>query len=65
MNNKTAIFLDIDGTLYDSTIKGLRPKTIEILDILSKSGQYDLYIATGRTINTIECLMPYKQFFKG
>lgn len=65
MNNKTAIFLDIDGTLYDSTIKGLRPKTVEILDKLSKDDNYDLFIATGRTINTIVCLDPYKKYFKG
>lgn len=65
MNNKIAIFLDIDGTLYDSTIKGLRPKTIEVLEELSKSDNYDLFIATGRTVNTIVCLDPYKKFFKG
>lgn len=63
--NKKALFFDIDGTLYDSSIKGLRPKTVEMLEKLSKDDQYDLYIATGRTMNTISCLDSVKHLFKG
>lgn len=65
MNNKKALFFDIDGTLYDSSIKGLRVKTVEMLEKLSSDDNYDLYIASGRTMNTISCLDPYKHLFKG
>lgn len=63
--DKKALFFDIDGTLYDSSIKGLRPKTIEMLERLSADDNYDIYIATGRTMNTISCLDPFKHLFKG
>lgn len=64
-NNKIALFLDIDGTLYDKTIRDLRPSTIEIIDKLSKDDRFDLFIATGRSKNTITHIKKYFDKFKG
>ena len=64
-NNKIALFLDIDGTLYDSSIRDLRESSKQILDELSKSNNIDLYIATGRSKNTISHISKYFDKFKG
>lgn len=64
-NNKIALFFDIDGTLYDNSILGIRPKTIELLDELSQDDRYDLYIASGRSMNTIHSIKDYFNKFKG
>ena len=64
-NNKIALFLDIDGTLYDSSIRDLRPSTIDILNELSNKDNIDLYIATGRSKNTISHISKYFDKFKG
>ncbi len=64
-NNKIALFLDIDGTLYDSSIKDLRDSTKEIVDKLSKDERFDLYIATGRSRDTITHINKYFDKFKG
>lgn len=64
-NNKIALFLDIDGTLYDNQLKGMRPKTIELLNELSNDDNYDLYIASGRSMNTIHSIKEHFNKFKG
>lgn len=64
-NDKVALFFDIDGTLYDSSILGIRPSTLEILDKLKKDPKYDLYIATGRSMETFRDLMHHFEGFKG
>ncbi len=65
LNNKKAIFIDIDGTLYDSSIKDFRPTTIEILKQLANNPDYDLYIASGRSLSTIGSVKKYFNNFKG
>ena len=64
-NDKIALFLDIDGTLYDNKLKGMRPKTIELLNELSNDDKYDLYIASGRSMNTIHSIKMHFDKFKG
>ena len=64
-NNKIAIFLDIDGTLYDSKIKAIPLSTLHILEELEKDDMYDLYIATGRSHNTLGPISAIKSKFKG
>ena len=59
LNNKKAIFIDIDGTLYDSSIKDFRPTTIEILKELANNPEYDLYIASRRSLSTIGSVKKY------
>ena len=61
-NNKIALFLDVDGTLYDNQLKGMRPKTIELLNELSNNEDYDLYIASGRSMNTIHSIKEIEFF---
>lgn len=65
VKNKIALFLDIDGTLYDSSIRDLRQSTKEILNELSLDDNIDLYIATGRSRNTITHISKYFDKFKG
>ncbi len=65
MNNKTAIFFDIDGTLLDSSIKKIPQSTLDMLDELSKDDNYDLYIASGRSKNTINLLQNILDKFTG
>jgi len=64
-NNKIAIFLDIDGTLYSSKLKDLPSSTKEILKELSSDENIDLYIASGRSMNTINSLKENFSHFKG
>lgn len=64
-NNKIALFLDVDGTLYDNQLHGIRPKTIELLNELSNDDNYDLYIASGRSMNTIHSIKEHFNKFKG
>lgn len=65
INNKIAIFLDIDGTLYDSKIKDLQPSSIKIINELALDPQVDLYIASGRSMNTINNIKKYFHAFRG
>ena len=64
-NKNIALFLDIDGTLYDSSIRDLRDSSKEILEELSHNDNIDLYIATGRSKNTISHISKYFDKFKG
>ena len=38
-NNKIALFLDVEGTLYDNQLQGMRPKTIELFTSYLKNAQ--------------------------
>lgn len=45
--DKKYIFLDLDGTIIDHKVNGIRPKTFEVLEKLKENG-HELFIATGR-----------------
>ena len=47
MNNRIAVFIDFDGTLYDNKTRTIPPTTIETLR--KYENKYDLFLATGRT----------------
>ncbi|MDY6062246.1 MAG: HAD family hydrolase [Erysipelotrichaceae bacterium] len=49
--NKKYIFMDVDGTILDHSIKGVRESTKKALKIMQDKG-YDLYICTGRNYPT-------------
>lgn len=65
MTKQKAVFIDIDGTLYDSSIKGVRPATKEVLEILAKDSTIDTYISTGRSRSTITSVIDGLPPFKG
>lgn len=65
INDRIAIFLDIDGTLYDSSIKAIPEATITILNELVDSHNIDLYISSGRSLNTIDGVLNDFNRFKG
>lgn len=65
MTKQKAVFIDIDGTLYDSSIKGVRPATKEILEVLAKDSTIDIYISTGRSWSTITSVIDGLPPFKG
>lgn len=62
---KDVIFFDIDGTLYDNSICGLRESTKDILLKLSLRKDTDLYISTGRSMDALSTLNDIIHIFKG
>lgn len=65
MEKRIALFFDIDGTLYDGATKSVLPSTIKMLEELKKHENYDLYLSTGRSRQTLGALNSFKQYFKG
>lgn len=65
MNKQIALFFDIDGTLFDGKTKSVLPSTKYLLEELSKKENYDLYLSTGRSYDTLGSLKPYLKYFKG
>lgn len=65
MEERIALFFDIDGTLFDSETKSVLPSTIKMLNELRKHDNYDLYLSTGRSHQTLGKIQEYIQYFKG
>ena len=63
MNNRIAVFIDFDGTLYDNKTRTIPLSTIETLR--KYENKYDLFLATGRTKFILGPLKPYLKHFKG
>ncbi len=63
MNNRIAIFIDFDGTLYDNYTKTIPESTIETL--IKYQDKYDLFLSTGRTKFILGPLSKYLSVFKG
>ena len=63
MNNRIAVFIDFDGTLYDNKTRTIPASTIEALR--KYENKYDLFLATGRTKFILGPLKPYLKHFKG
>lgn len=63
MNNRVAIFIDFDGTLYDNHTRSIPESTIETLR--KYQNKYDLFLSTGRTKFILGPLKPYLSLFKG
>ena len=63
MNNRIAVFIDFDGTLYDNKTRTIPASTIETLR--KYENKYDLFLATGRTKFILGPLKPYLKHFKG
>ena len=47
MNERKALFFDIDGTLFDGNTKSVLPSSIDMLNQLKTHPDYDLYLSTG------------------
>lgn len=65
MEKRIALFFDIDGTLYDGATKSVLPSTIKMLEELKQHANYDLYLSTGRSRQTLGALTAFKSYFKG
>jgi Cof subfamily protein (haloacid dehalogenase superfamily) len=63
MNNRIAVFIDFDGTLYDNKTRTIPASTVEALK--KYEDKYDLFLATGRTKFILGPLKPYLKHFKG
>lgn len=63
MNNRIAIFIDFDGTLYDNKEKFIPKSTIETL--YKYHNKYDLFLSTGRAKFVLGQLEEYLPLFKG
>ena len=64
MNNKKVLFVDVDQTLYDNRKQILYPSTIKAMQLL-KEHNVDVFLATGRSVNTIGHLKEVLPYFKG
>ena len=64
MKNKKVVFVDVDQTLYDNRKQILYPSTIEAMRLL-KENNIDVFLATGRSVNTINHLQEVLPYFKG
>lgn len=65
MKERIALFFDIDGTLFDGRTKSVLPKTIQLLNELKQHDNYDLYLSTGRSHQTLGTLNQFISYFKG
>ena len=64
MNTKPALFLDIDGTVWDGKNKCIPTSTLEVIKKIYHN--VDIFIATGRSrfvLKNIELLFPYMKGF--
>ena len=61
MNNRIAIFIDFDGTLYDNKEKFIPKSTIETL--YKYHDKYDLFLSTGRAKFVLGQLEEVKTLF--
>lgn len=65
MEKRIALFFDIDGTLFDNKTKSVLPSTKHLLELLHKKPNYDLYLSTGRSYDTLGTLKDYLKYFRG
>ncbi len=65
MNNRKVLFVDVDQTLFDNRHNILYPSTIKVLEDVSKQGDIDLFLATGRGITILGHLERVMPLFKG
>ncbi len=63
--DKLAIFFDIDGTLFDSKTKSVLPKTKYVLDQFKENPNIDIYLSTGRSLETLGSIKEYDHYFNG
>lgn len=65
MTDRKALFFDIDGTLFDGKTKSVLPSTVKLLNELKEKGIYDLYLSSGRSLDTLGSMEKYKDYFIG
>lgn len=65
MNERKALFFDIDGTLFDGNTKSVLPSSIDMLNQLKTHPDYDLYLSTGRSRQTLGKLTAFQEYFRG
>lgn len=65
MNDRIALFFDIDGTLFDGKTKSILPSTLKALEILKNKENTDIYLSTGRSHETLGMMKSYSQYFRG
>lgn len=61
---KTALFFDIDGTLFDNDAQKVSAKMIETIKKLSKDDRYLVGLATGRSMEQLGAIEEIKDLFK-
>lgn len=61
---KTALFFDIDGTLFDNDAQKVSTKMIETIKKLSKDDRYLIGLATGRSMEQLDAIAEIKDLFK-
>ena len=64
MNSRKVVFVDVDQTLYDNRHQILYPSTKKAMQLL-KENNVDVFLATGRSVNTIGHLKEVLPYFKG
>jgi Cof subfamily protein (haloacid dehalogenase superfamily) len=61
---KTALFFDVDGTLFDNESQSIPKNTIKMIQNLAKDDRYILGLATGRSGEQLDAISDIKDLFK-
>jgi len=61
---KTAIFFDVDGTMFDNEHQCIHPSTRYLIETLAKDDRYVLGLATGRSLEQLDAIKDIRDYFK-
>lgn len=61
---KTALFFDVDGTMFDNEQQVIHKSTRYLIETLSKDDRYILGLATGRSLEQLGAISELKDFFQ-
>lgn len=61
---KTALFFDVDGTLFDNERQCIHPSTKYLIETLAKDERYILGLATGRSLEQLEAISEIRNHFQ-
>lgn len=61
---KTALFFDVDGTMFDNEQQRVHPSTKYLIETLAKDERYILGLATGRSLEQLEAISEIRDYFK-
>ncbi len=61
---KTALFFDVDGTMFDNEKQMIHPSTRYLIETLAKDDRYILGLATGRSLEQLDAIREIRDLFQ-
>ena len=61
---KTALFFDVDGTMFDNERQCIHPSTRYLIETLAKDERYILGLATGRSLEQLGAISEIRDLFQ-